>query len=171
VPSTYQTQKEHFAQTLPSAATGLYSPTDSSKGITLKTTFTDKMNDILFGRAPVSGVENLVAEWRSDGGDIIRAEYEKAYQQANAQIPCSAVCNLTLTARRREAERQSRSQRPERTVWLVRASRIRNLQRSATATSTVACSAADNSCNLKRSICSQPHSPASTRELRLHLVH
>jgi putative aldouronate transport system substrate-binding protein len=84
VPSTYQTQKEHFAHTLPSAATGLYSPTDSSKGITLRTTFTDKMSDILFGRAAVSGFDDLVAEWRSDGGDIIRSEYEKAYQQASA---------------------------------------------------------------------------------------
>jgi putative aldouronate transport system substrate-binding protein len=84
VPTTYQTQKDHFAQTLPNAATGLYSATDSSKGITLKTAFTDKMNDILFGRAPVSGFDDLVAEWRSDGGDIIRGEYEKAFQQANA---------------------------------------------------------------------------------------
>jgi putative aldouronate transport system substrate-binding protein len=81
---TYQAQKQHFAQTVPNAATGLYSPTDGSKGITLKTTFTDKMNDILFGRAPVSGFDNLVAEWRANGGDTIRGEYEKAYQQANA---------------------------------------------------------------------------------------
>ncbi len=83
VPYTYQAQKEHFAQTVPNAVTGLYSPTDSSKGITLKGTFTDKMNDILFGRAPVSGFDALVAEWRANGGDTIRGEYEKAYQQAN----------------------------------------------------------------------------------------
>jgi putative aldouronate transport system substrate-binding protein len=84
VPYTYQAQKEHFAQTLPNAAIGLYSATDSSRGITLKTTFTDKMNDILFGRSPVSGFDDLVTEWRSNGGDTIRAEYEQAYQQANA---------------------------------------------------------------------------------------
>jgi putative aldouronate transport system substrate-binding protein len=84
VPYTYQAQKEHFAQTVPNAATGLYSPTDSSKGITLKNTLTDKMNDILFGRAPVSGFDDLVAEWRANGGDTIRGEYEQAYQKANA---------------------------------------------------------------------------------------
>jgi putative aldouronate transport system substrate-binding protein len=84
VPYTYQAQKEHFAQTLPNPIAGLYSPTDSSKGITLKNAFTDKLNDILFGRQPVSTLDQAVQEWRANGGDAIRAEYEKAYQQANA---------------------------------------------------------------------------------------
>jgi len=84
VPVTYQAQKEHFAQTVPNPTAGLYSPTDSSKGITLKNAFIDKMNDILFGRQPVSTLDGIVSEWRSNGGDAIRAEYEKAYAQANA---------------------------------------------------------------------------------------
>jgi putative aldouronate transport system substrate-binding protein len=83
VPYTYQAQKEHFASTVPNPIAGLYSPTDSSKGITLKTTFTDKMNDILFGRAPLSGFDDLVKEWRANGGDSIRGEYEKAFEQAH----------------------------------------------------------------------------------------
>jgi putative aldouronate transport system substrate-binding protein len=82
VPITYQAQKEHFAQTVPNPTAGLYSPTDSSKGITLTTTFTDKLSDILFGRTPVSGYDDLVKEWRANGGDTIRAEYERAYEQA-----------------------------------------------------------------------------------------
>jgi putative aldouronate transport system substrate-binding protein len=84
VPVTYQAQKEHFASTVPNATVGLYSPTDGSKGITLRTTFIDKMNDILFGRQPVSTFDDLVKEWRANGGDTIRAEYEKAFQQAKA---------------------------------------------------------------------------------------
>ena len=84
VPVTYQAQKEHFASTVPNATVGLYSPTDASKGITLRTTFIDKMNDILFGRQPVSTYDDLVKEWRANGGDTIRAEYEKAFQQAKA---------------------------------------------------------------------------------------
>ena len=84
VPYTYQAQKEHFASTEPNPIAGLYSPTDGSKGITLRTTFIDKMNDILFGRAPVSGFDDLVKEWRANGGDTIRGEYEKAFQQAKA---------------------------------------------------------------------------------------
>jgi putative aldouronate transport system substrate-binding protein len=81
VPVTYQAQKEHFASTVPNPIFGLYSPTDGSKGITLKTTFSDKLLDILFGRQPVSTYDSLVTEWRSNGGDAIRSEYEKAFQQ------------------------------------------------------------------------------------------
>ena len=81
VPYTYQAQKEHFASTVPNPIAGLYSPTDSSKGITLKNSFIDKLNDILFGRQPVSAYDDLVKEWRANGGDTIRAEYEKAFQR------------------------------------------------------------------------------------------
>jgi len=84
VPVTYQAQKEHFASTVPNPTAGLYSPTDSSKGITLRTSFTDKLNDILFGRQPVSVYDDLVKEWRANGGDAIRGEYERAFQQAHA---------------------------------------------------------------------------------------
>lgn len=84
VPLTYQTQKEHFAQTVPNATVGLYSPTDASKGTGLRTTFMDKLYDILFGRQPVSSFDDLVKEWRTNGGDTIRAEYEKAFQEAKA---------------------------------------------------------------------------------------
>jgi putative aldouronate transport system substrate-binding protein len=84
VPLTYQTQKEHFAQTVPNAAVGLYSPTDASKGTGLRTTFMDKLYDILFGRQPVSSFDDVVKDWRTNGGDTIRAEYEKAFQEAKA---------------------------------------------------------------------------------------
>ena len=82
VPVTYQAQKEHFAVTVPNAIVGLYSATDASKGITLRTTFIDRMNDILFGRQPVSTFDEIVKEWRTNGGDTIRSEYERAYQES-----------------------------------------------------------------------------------------
>src|SRR5215471_3626681 len=81
---TYAAQKEHFAMTLPNPTVGLYSPTDGSKGITLRTAFIDRMNDILFGRQPVSTFDDIVKEWRTNGGDTIRAEYEKASQAASS---------------------------------------------------------------------------------------
>jgi putative aldouronate transport system substrate-binding protein len=84
VPYTYQAQKEHFAVTVPNPIAGLYSPTDGSKGIVLRTAFLDGLSDILFGRAPISGYDNLVQAWRVNGGDTIRSEYERAFQQAAA---------------------------------------------------------------------------------------
>jgi putative aldouronate transport system substrate-binding protein len=80
VPVTYQAQKEHFSVTLANPIVGLYSPTDGSKGITLKTTFMDRLSDILFGRQPVSTLDDLVKDWRANGGDTIRSEYEQAFQ-------------------------------------------------------------------------------------------
>jgi putative aldouronate transport system substrate-binding protein len=81
---TYQAQKEHFASTVPNPTVGLYSPTDGSKGITLRTTFLDRLYDIVFGRQPVSSYDDLVKDWRTNGGDTIRGEYERAFQQAKA---------------------------------------------------------------------------------------
>ena len=82
VPVAYQTQKEHFAQTVPNPTVGLYSPTDGSKGITLKNTFLDGLYDIVFGRQPVSAYDDLVKQWRANGGETIRGEYERAFQEA-----------------------------------------------------------------------------------------
>jgi putative aldouronate transport system substrate-binding protein len=84
VPVAYDTQKEHFAQTVPNPIAGLYSPTDASKGIVLRTAFIDKMNEILFGRQPVSTLDDAVKDWRTNGGDAMRAEYERAFQQARS---------------------------------------------------------------------------------------
>jgi putative aldouronate transport system substrate-binding protein len=52
--------------------------------VTWTNAFTDKLNDILFGRQPVSTYDELVKEWRASGGDTIRAEYKRAFQQAKA---------------------------------------------------------------------------------------
>jgi putative aldouronate transport system substrate-binding protein len=80
VPIAYQAQKEHFAVTLVNPTVGLYSPTDGSKGITLKNTFVDRLLEILFGKQPVSVLDDLVKDWRTNGGDTIRTEYEQAFQ-------------------------------------------------------------------------------------------
>jgi putative aldouronate transport system substrate-binding protein len=80
VPVTYAAQKEHFATVVPNPTVGLYSPTDGSKGIVLKNAFNDRLLEIVFGKQPVSAYDDLVKEWRTNGGDAIRAEYEAAFQ-------------------------------------------------------------------------------------------
>ncbi len=42
------------------------------------------MNDIIFGRQPVSTLDALVNDWRTNGGDQIRREYEQAFQAQRA---------------------------------------------------------------------------------------
>ncbi|MGH2364463.1 MAG: extracellular solute-binding protein [Chloroflexota bacterium] len=63
-----------------SPVVGLYSNTYASKGASLNRTFTDGVNQILYGRTPVSSLDGLISSWRKNGGDQIRAEYEQALQ-------------------------------------------------------------------------------------------
>jgi putative aldouronate transport system substrate-binding protein len=43
----------------------------------------DKVTDIIFGRRPVSDLEQIRKEWRSAGGDAGRAFYEKVVKDNN----------------------------------------------------------------------------------------
>jgi putative aldouronate transport system substrate-binding protein len=59
---------------------GLYSDTQSLVGAQLSTNITDAITQYLQGRSSLSDWNDAVRQWRSKGGDKIRAEYEKAYQ-------------------------------------------------------------------------------------------
>jgi putative aldouronate transport system substrate-binding protein len=58
---------------------GLYSPTNATRGASLSQAMTDGVNQILFGRTPISSLDQLVKDWRANGGDQIRSEYEAAF--------------------------------------------------------------------------------------------
>jgi putative aldouronate transport system substrate-binding protein len=58
---------------------GLYSPTNAVRGASLAQAMTDGVNQIIFGRAPISSLDQLVKDWRANGGDQIRSEYEAAF--------------------------------------------------------------------------------------------
>jgi putative aldouronate transport system substrate-binding protein len=58
---------------------GLISPTYQSKGGLLLKNFTDGLVDFVVGRRPLSEYPQLVSDWRSNGGDQMRTEYEQAY--------------------------------------------------------------------------------------------
>jgi putative aldouronate transport system substrate-binding protein len=61
---------------------GLYSSSNATKGASLTQAMTDGVNQILFGRAPVDSLDQLVKDWRANGGDQIRAEYEAEFAKA-----------------------------------------------------------------------------------------
>lgn len=62
---------------------GLYSPTWSDRQATLVQLVADRLNDILSGRTPMSGLSQLVSDWRSQGGDTARKEFQQAYQKGS----------------------------------------------------------------------------------------
>ncbi|WP_154796221.1 extracellular solute-binding protein [Occultella kanbiaonis] len=83
MPDVAQAVYDHQAIAVPAssltAAWGLYSETQGRVGGQLSTMLTDARNGILLGREPVDSWDDTVAQWRSGGGDDIRAEYEEAY--------------------------------------------------------------------------------------------
>ncbi len=60
---------------------GLYSTTDSDKRSILDQMVTDRMNDIITGRLPMSAYDQVAGDWRAQGGEQIRKEFQQALQQ------------------------------------------------------------------------------------------
>jgi putative aldouronate transport system substrate-binding protein len=93
-PVLFDSQRKDFAPNMNAAlkllgsvgvqdpTVGLYSATNQKQGFLLQTKFADGLIDIIVGRRPISDYEQLLADWRSGGGDSIRSEYEQAYAAA-----------------------------------------------------------------------------------------
>ena len=63
---------------------GLYSKTDAQKAAVLNQTMGDGLNNIIFGRSDMSAYDQLVSDWKSNGGETIRAEYQQALAASGA---------------------------------------------------------------------------------------
>jgi putative aldouronate transport system substrate-binding protein len=59
---------------------GVSSPTDQAKGAQLSQMIFDRVSSIAAGRAPLSDLDQLVSDWRSQGGEQSRAEFQQALQ-------------------------------------------------------------------------------------------
>ena len=44
----------------------------------------DGLNNIIFGRDDLASFDQLVKDWRAQGGDTIRSEFEAALQASRA---------------------------------------------------------------------------------------
>jgi putative aldouronate transport system substrate-binding protein len=63
---------------------GLYSPTDSSKGVTAQLAWFDNITDIIAGHRPMGDYDAILADWQNAAGNQVRIELMQAYaQQAN----------------------------------------------------------------------------------------
>jgi putative aldouronate transport system substrate-binding protein len=61
---------------------GLYSPTYSSQQVLLDQAMSDGVSDIAVGRGQLSDLDGLIKDWRNNGGDKARAEYQEAIAAA-----------------------------------------------------------------------------------------
>lgn len=80
----YEAEKGLLAMGVKNPVVGLYSQADAQKSATLNQRFNEGVAQIVFGRESVSAFDQLVKDWRSGGGDEIRAEYQEALQRAGA---------------------------------------------------------------------------------------
>jgi len=69
-----------FAQIDPTST--LYSNAFASKGSILNQLVYNSVGEVVLGRQPVSAIDQLIKDWRSQGGDQIRAEFEQAIAEA-----------------------------------------------------------------------------------------
>ncbi len=74
----------HYPHGVNNPVVALDSPTQNAKGPAIGQAWLDGMTAIVAGRRPFADYDQLVREWRSTGGDAIRAEYEKAYGAGRA---------------------------------------------------------------------------------------
>jgi putative aldouronate transport system substrate-binding protein len=63
---------------------GLYSETEAAKSTQLTTKADETRADIVLGRKPLSAWKDFLTEWKSGGGDKIRAEYQDGFQQTTS---------------------------------------------------------------------------------------
>jgi putative aldouronate transport system substrate-binding protein len=62
---------------------GLYSATYATKNGSLNQMVLDAANDVIFGRSGIDAWVQVVSNWRAQGGDQMRGEFEQALAAAS----------------------------------------------------------------------------------------
>jgi putative aldouronate transport system substrate-binding protein len=79
----HQQEEQLLPLGLRNPVVSLYSATYTSRNAMLEQLLQDRQNDIIAGRSPLSAYDDMVREWRAQGGDQMRTEYQKALELAN----------------------------------------------------------------------------------------
>ena len=78
----YQDASVIQAMGIQNPVVGLYSATSAKLAASLNQKMGDGLNNVIFGRDDLSSFDQLVKDWRAQGGDTIRGEFEAALQAA-----------------------------------------------------------------------------------------
>lgn len=76
----HEFQRQILQTAKPSTTAGLYSSTQVSRGAGLTKNVNTALQDIISGRKPLSAWAEVVQQWRADGGDAMRGEYEASLE-------------------------------------------------------------------------------------------
>lgn len=81
---THEALSKMIAVGVEDPTTGLYSPASESKYEALYTMRSDRITSIIAGRAEMSDLDQLIKDWRAQGGDQARKEFEEVIQKAGS---------------------------------------------------------------------------------------
>lgn len=77
----HQQQSQLVPLGIPNPRVGLYSETFTETRSVLTTLVNDRLKAVISGRAPMSDFDALVRDWRAQGGDKMRSEFEAGFQK------------------------------------------------------------------------------------------
>lgn len=80
----YESEKQGMEHVAPQPNLGFVSETNLRQGLALTKTMNDAIAGVIQGRNNFDDWKSAVTNWRSQGGDTIRSEYEKAFAEAKA---------------------------------------------------------------------------------------
>ena len=78
VNAAHQALSTLIPMAVPDPTITYFSPTSANSWLTLYTNMQNATNQIISGRQPVSSLKTAIKQWRQQGGDKMRAEFEKA---------------------------------------------------------------------------------------------
>jgi putative aldouronate transport system substrate-binding protein len=78
VPHVVEQLKKYEVVGVEDPTVGFYSESGGRQGVIANQRFGDGISDIITGRRPTSDLPTLLQEWRANGGDQVRKEYEEA---------------------------------------------------------------------------------------------
>jgi len=79
-----QLQEQQIQSSVADPTQGLYSPTWVAQGANLIKMQTDGYNAMLVGNQPLSNLNQLISDWKSQGGDQARKEFQQALEKCKS---------------------------------------------------------------------------------------
>lgn len=77
-----QAERAVVPSSTPDPTFGVVSETASTKGVALSNTMNDNLGAVILGRRPLSDYDQIVSDWRNNGGDQMRKEFKSALATA-----------------------------------------------------------------------------------------
>ena len=76
-----QLQEQQIQSSIPDPTMGMYSPAWVAQGGNLIKMQTDAYNSMVVGNQPLSDLDQLISDWKKQGGDQARKEFQQSLEK------------------------------------------------------------------------------------------